>query len=239
MNLLGNALKYTQRGNIFLYLTQEEIHTKRARSERIVKLVVQDSGKGMSKDFLQHKVFMPFSQEDDLAPGTGLGLSLVKAIVNGMSGYIDAKSDLGVGSTFTVTMPLEPSAPQPANTTESSPQKKAFAEQAQALSGLRVRIFGFEKEEVKPHGGNGRAIMESICRDWLKVELHSAGTKTELTPDLVLWSHEALPGSTEELTHLTKMPHVIVCQDAQMARRLSKEYESAGYQGVLEFVSQP
>ncbi|KAH8169165.1 histidine kinase-, DNA gyrase b-, and HSP90-like ATPase domain-containing protein [Sarocladium implicatum] len=239
MNLLGNALKYTQKGNICLFLTQERVHAKRARSETIVKLVVQDSGKGMSRDFLQHKMYTPFSQEDELAPGTGLGLSLVKAIVNGMGGHINAESELGVGSTFSVTMPLEPSGPQPSETDASTPQGKAFSEQAQALSGLRVRIFGFKKDEEQARGGNGRAILESICRDWLKVELPSPGNKPEATPDIVLWSHEALPGSTEELTQLEKMPHVIVCQDAQMARRLSKEYESAGYEGVLEFVSQP
>lgn len=238
MNLLGNALKYTLRGNICLYLTQERTSPKRARSERVVKLVVQDSGKGMSHDFLQHKIFMPFSQEDELAPGTGLGLSLVKTIVTGMGGHISAKSELGVGSTFSVTMPLEPAASEGSNPDTLS-KSKAFAEQAQALKGLRVRVFGFHNKDGEARDGDGRAILESICRDWLKVDLHSSGDKSELTPDLVLWSHEALPESTEQLSLLTKMPHVIICQDSQMARRLLKEYESAGYQGVLEFVSQP
>ncbi|KAK0387180.1 hypothetical protein NLU13_5493 [Sarocladium strictum] len=238
MNLLGNALKYTQRGNICLYLTQERTSPRRARSERIVKLVVQDSGQGMSNDFLQHKIFMPFSQEDELAPGTGLGLSLVKTIVTGMGGHISAKSELGVGSTFSVTIPLEPVAPDASDSVVSS-KSKAFAEQAQALKGLRVRVFGFQDDDTGSRDGNGRAILEAICRDWLKVELHSAGDKSELTPDLVLWSYEALPQSTEELSHLAKMPHVILCQDPQVAQRLSKEYESAGYPGVLEFVSQP
>jgi hypothetical protein len=203
-----------------------------------VKLVVQDSGKGMSHDFLQHKIFMPFSQEDELAPGTGLGLSLVKTIVTGMGGHISAKSELGVGSTFSVTMPLEPAASEGSNPDTLS-KSKAFAEQAQALKGLRVRVFGFHNKDGEARDGDGRAILESICRDWLKVDLHSSGDKSELTPDLVLWSHEALPESTEQLSLLTKMPHVIICQDSQMARRLLKEYESAGYQGVLEFVSQP
>lgn len=239
MNLLGNALKYTQRGNVCLYLTQEKISTKRARSERVVKLVVQDSGKGMSTEFLRHKIFMPFSQEDELAPGTGLGLSLVKTIVNGMGGHISAKSELGTGSTFSVTVPLEPSPPKPSDPNDSGPQAKAFAEHAQALEGLRIRIFGFNNKDGTARDGDGRAILESICRDWLKLDIHLAGDNPDLAPDLVLWSYESLPRSTEELKHLAKMPHVIICQDAQMARRLLKEYEGAGYQGVLEFVSQP
>jgi signal transduction histidine kinase/CheY-like chemotaxis protein len=238
MNLLGNALKYTKAGNICLYLTQERSSMRRGTG-RVVKLIVQDSGKGMSKEFLQHKIFMPFCQEDELAPGTGLGLSLVKTIVTGMGGHINAKSELGIGSTFSVSIPLEPAVPELSEADISSSRSQVFAEQAQALKGLRVRVFGFDNKDGQARDGDGRAILESICRDWLKVELHSAGDESGLTPDLVLWSYEALPESTNELSHLAKMPHVIICQDSQMARRLLKEYESAGYQGVLEFVSQP
>lgn len=240
MNLLGNALKYTAEGNIYVTLTQTKSQSKRTKTDKVVKLVVRDTGKGISQDFLRYKLFQPFSQEDELLPGTGLGLSLVKTIVAGMGGQISAQSEVGVGSTFTVTLPLEPStAIRTESLTGSASRATAFEEQARDMKGLRLRVFGFESKRDVGNDKGGRDIIESICRDWLHLDVHSPGDPPEMAPDLVLWSHEALPDSTEQLAQLAQAPNIIVCHDAQMARRLSREYDGAGYQGVFEFVSQP
>jgi hypothetical protein len=68
---------------------------------------VSDSGRGITREFLKTKLFTPFSQEDTLASGTGLGMSIVQQIVQLLGGDIDVKSQVNVGTTVTVTFVLE------------------------------------------------------------------------------------------------------------------------------------
>ncbi|KAK4978316.1 hypothetical protein LTR28_006250 [Elasticomyces elasticus] len=88
MNLVGNSLKYTKTGFIKIKLQvvvdsmQPEEADQTNHDERTcdVVLTVADSGIGISAEYLRTKVFTPFAQENSLAPGTGLGLSLVRSI---------------------------------------------------------------------------------------------------------------------------------------------------------------
>ena len=109
MNLLGNAVKFTKDGGkitleISSYPGADEKHI-------ITRYVVRDNGIGMSEEF-QKKLFAPFSQEDDSNArtqykGTGLGMAITKKYVDMMGGSIAVESKKGVGSTFTVEIPLE------------------------------------------------------------------------------------------------------------------------------------
>ena len=108
-NLLGNAVKFTKDGgeitlDISSYPGADEKHI-------ITRYVVRDNGIGMSEEF-QKKLFDPFSQEDDANArtqykGTGLGMAITKKYVDMMGGSIAVESKKGVGSTFTVEIPLE------------------------------------------------------------------------------------------------------------------------------------
>ena len=73
-------------------------------------MVIADTGIGMSEEFLTH-LFEPFSREHEGAhssyKGTGLGMSIVKKLVEKMEGTIEVRSEEGKGSTFTVTIPFE------------------------------------------------------------------------------------------------------------------------------------
>lgn len=109
VNLLGNAVKFTKGGgkitlDISSYPGADEKHI-------ITRYVVRDNGIGMSEEF-QKKLFDPFSQEDDANArtqykGTGLGMAITKKYVDMMGGSIAVESKKGVGSTFTVEIPLE------------------------------------------------------------------------------------------------------------------------------------
>ena len=109
VNLLGNAVKFTKDGgaitlDISSYPGADEKHI-------ITRYVVRDNGIGMSEEF-QKKLFDPFSQEDDANArtqykGTGLGMAITKKYVDMMGGSIAVESKKGVGSTFTVEVPLE------------------------------------------------------------------------------------------------------------------------------------
>lgn len=104
MNLFGNALKYTKHGHIGVSLRVEENHSAEQEKPCIVKLAIQDTGQGISPEYLRTKIFTPFSQENAKAAGAGLGLSIVRAIVNMLQGEIDIKSILNMGTIVTVTL---------------------------------------------------------------------------------------------------------------------------------------
>ena len=109
VNLLGNAVKFTKDGgkitlDISNYPGTDEKHI-------IIRYVVQDNGIGMSEEF-QKELFKPFSQEDDANArtqykGTGLGMAITKKHIDMMGGSIAVESKKGVGTTFTVEIPLE------------------------------------------------------------------------------------------------------------------------------------
>ncbi|KAF3389154.1 Histidine kinase 4 [Penicillium rolfsii] len=116
MNLFSNALKYTSAGQVCLRLeTDEKPETSSKRSahqernkERNIILTVSDTGKGISEDFLRERLFTPFAQEDSLAVGSGLGLSIVRSLIQSLGGSIEIKSCIGEGTTVRVTIPLTP-----------------------------------------------------------------------------------------------------------------------------------
>lgn len=231
MNLFGNSLKYTTSGYIRVSLTQEPHNARRSTSEKLVQLTVQDTGKGMGQDFMRHRLFKPFSQEDELTPGTGLGLSLVKTMVSQLGGRINVQSQRGVGTTITVRLPLEQSSQtrdMPNSVTEGDEE---FEEQLRELKGLRVRICGFEGAH-----DDERGIVEGICRDWLKMEVVADSGNA---PDVILRSSSALPANFEMTAQLATTPNVVVCRDALAAYQQLKKYESIEQDGVLEFISQP
>jgi len=111
MNLLSNAVKYTPKGGSVTYESDSKV-TDDGKVQ--IQFTVSDTGIGMSKEF-QQTMFEAFSQEDNsyshFESGTGLGLTIVKKIVDIMDGKIGVKSELGVGTAITVSV-LMPKASQ-------------------------------------------------------------------------------------------------------------------------------
>lgn len=89
INLIGNALKYTKSGSVMVTLSAAQIITDRNEvsndlgSGRTLILCVEDTGKGMSRNFMENQLFLPFTQEDPTSThGVGLGMSIVKSLVS-------------------------------------------------------------------------------------------------------------------------------------------------------------
>ncbi|THW58335.1 hypothetical protein D6D20_07291 [Aureobasidium pullulans] len=98
-NLLGNALKYTKTGSVQITIDIEDAIQTTAEAEyRPVVLTVQDSGIGMTSDFIKSGLFAPFQQEDTNSKGTGLGMSVVKSIVANIDGKIRVSSEVNKGT---------------------------------------------------------------------------------------------------------------------------------------------
>lgn len=95
-NITVNAIKYTDNGGYFrlgLSLIKDSQHGRTS----MIELDCTDSGRGMSADFLKNGLWKAFQQEDSHATGTGLGLSLVRSLVEEMFGTIEVRSTKGVG----------------------------------------------------------------------------------------------------------------------------------------------
>jgi signal transduction histidine kinase len=104
LNLLTNAIKYNREGG------EIHIHTKatQAGEQPMVQVAVQDTGYGISKEHQKH-MFEKFYRVSDTAgftQGTGLGLAIAKHIIEAHGGAIHLESEQGVGSTFSITIPV-------------------------------------------------------------------------------------------------------------------------------------
>ena len=133
INILGNAIKYTDAGGYVLCQV-----TIKAIGENLIscQTVISDNGIGMSPAFLPH-LFEPFSRENtdkkSVTQGTGLGMSIVKHLIDKMDGTVTVESKKGVGTIFTVTLLFE-------GLKEQECKKIEEEDQNVDLSGMRVLL---------------------------------------------------------------------------------------------------
>ena len=135
MNVFGNAIKYTVKGLIVL-----KVHVEDAQPHELrVCFSVIDTGRGISDDYQNNHLFKPFSQEDSLASGSGLGLSIVKQITNDLGGQVRLTSTRGSGThvQVTLTMPTANSI-----LSASSELRRVSPEEIRKdMAGLRIRVM--------------------------------------------------------------------------------------------------
>ena len=108
LNILGNAIKYTpDGGQVTVDITEENLAREGYARYRFV---VKDTGIGMSEEYLPH-IFEEFTRErtstESKVFGAGLGLPIVKALIDLMEGTVEIESKVGEGSTFIVTLPFQ------------------------------------------------------------------------------------------------------------------------------------
>lgn len=108
VNIMGNAVKFTPEGGS-IYMRISELPS-RVHDSGCYEFVFSDTGCGMSKEFME-TIFEPFTRANDSRTtgieGTGLGMAIVKSVVSLMNGTVDVDSELGKGTTFTVTVHLK------------------------------------------------------------------------------------------------------------------------------------
>lgn len=218
MNLLGNALKYTDVGFVSVSLQVESETAQHLK----VRLRFADSGKGMSLEFQRTKLYSPFSQEDPFATGTGLGLSIVRQIVNTLDGNILVSSTQHVGTEIEVVLTL-PAAQKPLET-------QSIAESA-ATKGTAMCLIDSKKLMSKARPPIRRAEMEGlgyledalqeVCNGWLEMDVRD--TSSQAVPEFILLP--ITPDSAEELIECCKgdvdskvtAPVIALCSNAGQA----------------------
>ena len=136
LNIISNAIKYTPEGGRVDF-TMTELPGETPGTVRY-KAVVQDDGVGMSAEYLPH-LFEEFSREhtstESRVIGTGLGLPIVKSLVQLMGGTIDVESTVGKGSTFTVVIPFPVISKE-----ELTQQREQPADPAAGLAGKHLLL---------------------------------------------------------------------------------------------------
>jgi CheY-like chemotaxis protein len=159
-NLIGNALKFTESGQVHLEI---EVDYSNQENPQLI-FAVTDTGIGMSHDAVD-KIFAPFSQADSSTSrkfgGTGLGLSICKHLTELMGGHISVTSTLGVGTRFLVTSPAGVSIVISSNETPEEID-------SQVIIGARVLVA--EDNEV-----NLKVIAHQLRRLQLKFEIVNDG----------------------------------------------------------------
>ena len=140
LNLFSNAIKYNKPGgSIDTYASEISFDETTA----VYEFMIRDTGIGISESFIKEKLFQPFTQEETDArtqyKGTGLGMSIVKALIDKMGGTIQVESTLNVGTTFTFRLPLriDSSSKYPSSEAESTLPE---IQKGRELSGLHLLI---------------------------------------------------------------------------------------------------
>ena len=153
LNILGNAVKYTRPGGM-VTATLEQLRCDDKEKGRY-KITVTDTGIGMSEEFLD-KIFDEFSRERNSTSskieGTGLGMSIVKKLIDAMGGTIDIQSEPGKGTTVSITLDFCLA------DDESVPIKETTQADTEVLNGKRVLLV----EDNEMNREIARSILEEF-----------------------------------------------------------------------------
>ena len=135
-NLVSNAVKYTGAGGTICCDVTQKPGKKEGWCDMVI--TVADNGIGMSQEFQKH-IFEPFERERtstvSKVEGSGIGMGIVKKLVGLMSGTVEVESKIGVGSTFTVTIPS-----RIASQEETQAKRETTPSDEKSLCGVKILL---------------------------------------------------------------------------------------------------
>jgi len=210
-------------------------------------LTITDSGSGMSPAFLANHAFQPFSQENTQAPGTGLGLNIVRTIIDSSGGKIDISSEPGIGTKLTVKLALRK--PMVSNT--RTPERTKYLSSLPRIEGLRVCILHRKVQSL-----DGRAMSSTeegllrftnaltmTLRKHLKMDVVETTDWSGHDADLVICpelSFDYLASIRHQQTDGRNAPVTIfVAMDALEAATLRSDTRVTNQESIVEIMTQP
>ena len=215
LNLMGNALKFTEKGTITLSIRPD----LQSSTETTMIIEIKDTGIGISETNLA-RIFDEFEQAETSISrnfgGTGLGLSITRMLVDNMGGTIAVKSEVGKGTTFTVTIPFS----IPAEAVEEIP--KAVTHSLDIIRDKKVLIVDDE--------AYNRKLLRNI--------LEKAGVKMTEASDGIE-AIEALERSDYDLVLLDlRMPNMDGFETMKAIRKLSGQKKNIPVIALTAAISQ-
>ncbi|KAF9767174.1 hypothetical protein IL306_000302 [Fusarium sp. DS 682] len=245
MNLFGNALKYTALGFVLVSVRAQEI----SDDSRIDVLIrVTDTGKGMSEDFQQNRLFVPFSQEDSFQPGTGLGLSIVKQIMDSLGGTLEVKSEQDKGTEIEVRLRLEPVPEE-----DSSKPEEPMASMVEQLRGRSLVLLeaseAFHSKTITQQVKVRNETLMDIFSSWFNMKAASEVDTDVPNADFYLYCEPPSAKTLEKRFEETaidgprnkKAPIIIISLNEEEAAKISRAQAKAlaRLSDVVEVIPQP
>lgn len=237
MNIFGNALKYTQKGTINVLLSlddtvgldDDQVIASKAKNERVLQIKVNDTGKGISPEYLRSSLYSPFSQEDVLASGTGLGLSIVRSIVTMLQGAITVQSEVGVGTQVTIWLPL--SQPSGLSSPLSTPSSVASMINDDSMivlkreySNAKVAVYGFENDKTTlAH------VLQNNIEGWYGLQVVEHPEEA----NVIVAEEPALSALVDRIS--PRVSVIVLCEHTSRNQIASREYGTR----FVEFIAKP
>ena len=247
LNIYSNCIKYNRRGG--------KVITRVSSREQpdgmvLLRWEIADTGIGMSPEFLKH-VFEPFAREASVAGtigGTGLGMPIVKQLVELMGGSIEISSEVDKGSTFAISIPFEPAptmseSEQMANGSglegrrlllvEDNDLNAEIAATILESDGAYVSIAGDGKQAVEAFAANPVGTFDAILMDVIMPKMDGLAATRAIRaldrPDAACIPIIAMTGNAFE-------EDVQACLDAGMNAHLAKPIDIAKAERVIAAV---
>ena len=232
LNLTGNAIKFVEKGEIRL-----DVHLKEEKNKKVfLEFVVSDTGIGIANEHLKH-IFESYRQAEPDTKlkygGSGLGLSIVKEIIEKQHGCLAVSSTLGVGTTFKVILPFEKV--QTHDTTENNTDLKipfdisgksilVLEDDAltQKLMENRLEQWGC-KAYITENGLFGLQLLENHNIDLLLLDMHLPGMD----------GFEIVQRIRKSQKH-KNLPIIVLSGDAY-----TKQHENFEKLGINDFILKP
>ncbi|NDW16883.1 response regulator [Alteromonas genovensis] len=245
-NLISNAIKFTQQGSVSLVVERVTASSR----EQAIKFSVIDTGEGI-KQSEQVDIFGAFTQANSSINrthgGTGLGLQIVKSLVEAMGGYVSVNSEVGKGSTFSfelaftlakkeVDTAIEPAA-EP--TTESSHSTQLIDQEKSLVDMSRGSVLVVDDNEIN------RVVAQSLLEDLgVSVTLASSGGEALLLAsqkafDLILMDLQMPEMTGAETTLELRNKGVNTPIVAFTASVVSDEIDKALSSGMSSYITKP
>lgn len=244
LNIYSNCIKYNRPGGkVITHVTSSELPDGKV----LLRWEITDTGIGMSPEFLK-RVFEPFARESSVAGtvgGTGLGMPIVKQLIELMGGSIEISSELNEGSTFVISIPFDP-APAPRETEQAA--------NGSALQGRRLLLVEDNdlNAEIAATILEGDGAYVSIAGDGAQAveafAANPAGTFDAILMDVVMPKMDGLAAtrSIRALDHpdATSIPIIAMtgnafqedvreCLEAGMNAHMAKPIDAAKAERVI------
>ncbi|KAJ6001146.1 hypothetical protein N7481_001555 [Penicillium waksmanii] len=256
MNVFSNALKYTTQGYIYLRLTATESPcaarkdsdgSPEPNDRYLVTLTVKDTGQGISAKFLRNGLFTPFSQEDTLSPGSGLGLSIVQKALRSLDGSIDVSSEKDRGTEVSIQVPLKlASLP---DKSDGSSSNAAYSLIRKEGEGKTIGLLGFGSSASSDRDATLYNALKRVCEDWFHLTVKTVSLHGDRTPcNFYLMVHTDLDGSDAEGNQQFNLldlkgisPLIVICQSPETAHNMFVRTMTSkrDRDSIVEFISQP
>ena len=211
-----------------------------------ITLTVSDSGRGIGREFLKSKLFTPFSQEDTLASGTGLGMSIVKQIVHLLGGDIDVKSQVNVGTAVTVTFIFDrpPEAMNALHDTLCQAELPLVLQLREHTVGKTICLIGFDQPKSSTDCSafalplaSLRESLTRYARQWFGMHVVTGTLSTQGVDIMLANESDDLVRCLEESPQMApgeRRPLIVLCSNVSRYR----DYRPQG-DHVLKFASKP